>query len=259
MSDDRVQIYGEQDPDDPRTFVVRRGPRKRKSLVLWSGGLDSTWALLKLLRESEDDVFVHHVHKRSRTDDGSQISHLFEVESAAIRVMRTWFADNERAFAYSESAVDLTAFSTFARDISTGHFFGAQAAMTWGFTYGDRIITGANSDDDQLDGVNADIAYRTKMRELLNVHLMEAVMQTHEVPVSDYLRPVPTRREQADYLPEDLRAMVVCCRAPEPLENGRHRPCGQCYTCNAVAGLLPDYPQLADEDDLIRSGEGGRP
>ena len=119
---------------------------RRRFLVLWSGGLDSTWSLYTLLKETDAEVYAHHVNKRSRTDDGSEISNGFEYEMAAVRAMRSWLFENVRPFSYSESTVDTTAFTTFARDTVTAVFFGAQAAMTWGFTAEDRIVMGANGE-----------------------------------------------------------------------------------------------------------------
>ena len=248
-------LISEPDPNDPKTLVIRRGKPRRKSLVMWSGGLDSTWSLLKLLRETDEDVYVHHVHKRSRTDDGRQISKLFEAESQAIKAMRVWLKEHERPFVYSESAVDLTAFSTFARDISTCLFFAAQAAMTWGFQPSDRIVTGANSDDDALGDGDASEMWRLRLRVLLNRHLLESVMQSSDVPESDFLTPAPSRREQAAYLPKDLLALVVCCRSPVEVFEGGHTPCGTCQTCRAVAGHVPGYGTGRQESDIVARAE----
>ena len=35
---------------------------KDKTIVLWSGGVDSTGALYKILKEYDDDVVAHHIH-----------------------------------------------------------------------------------------------------------------------------------------------------------------------------------------------------
>lgn len=255
MSECNDILVSERDPNDPKTLVIRRGKRRRKSLVMWSGGLDSTWSLLKLLRDTDEDIYVHHVHKRSRTDDGREISKLFEAESQAIKAMRVWLKEHERPFVYSESAVDLTAFSTFARDVSTCYFFASQAAMTWGFQSTDRIVTGANSDDDALGDADASAVWRTRFRVLTNRHLIESVMQTSDVPDNGFLKPVPSRREQAAYLPKDLLALVVCCRSPVEVFDGGHTPCGTCQTCHAVAGHVPGYGNARQESDIVARAE----
>ena len=244
-------LIGTRDPDDPRTLIIQRGPRRRKSLVMWSGGLDSTWTLVKMLRDSDDDVYAHHVHKRSRTDDGKQVSNLFQAESAAIKAMRAHLAAHYRPFAFSESAVDLTAFSTFARDNTTALFFTLQAAMTWGFQQTDQILTGANGDTDDDDAnYSSDVTrYRTQYRRLLWHNLAQAVMQTERVPDMTWLMPAPKRQEEADLIGPDLFRMVVYCRHPV-VEGEAFLPCGDCVTCKAMAKVRPPTgdEQPADEN-----------
>ena len=35
---------------------------KYKTVVLWSGGVDSTGALYRILKDYDDDVVAHHIH-----------------------------------------------------------------------------------------------------------------------------------------------------------------------------------------------------
>ena len=43
---------------------------KDKTVVLWSGGVDSTGALYKILKDYDDDVVAHHIHFKNRKEDG---------------------------------------------------------------------------------------------------------------------------------------------------------------------------------------------
>ena len=103
-----------------------------------------------LLHHTDAEVYAHHIVKRSRTDDGGTLSYGWLYERAAVRRMRPWLARQVRPFAYSESAIDLTALTSFARDTMTALFLGGQAAKTWRFGAGDAIVLGANADDDRL-------------------------------------------------------------------------------------------------------------
>ena len=69
------------------------------TLVMFSGGLDSTAALYKLLTGSEDDLHVHHVHLVNR--DGRA-----RAERDAVQAVLAWCRANCRPFSYSESALD---------------------------------------------------------------------------------------------------------------------------------------------------------
>ena len=215
--------------------VRRRPPPKRKVLVLWSGGLDSTYTLVKLLKDSHHDVYAHHVIKKSRTDDGKTLSHLGKYEARAVRLMQPWIAQHFRPFAYSESAVDLSAFPNFARDMVTSFFFGAQAAMTWGFQREDKIFTGENADEDQAGVPELALRYRWQYNTLVYQHLVQAVMGTDRAPDLTWLNPAPTRQQQADELPPELYHMAVCCRDPKPIDDNNYEACGVCVPCVSLS------------------------
>lgn len=229
------------EPDQPQgerpaSYVVRRRPPpKRKVLVLWSGGLDSTYTLVKLLKDSHHDVYAHHVIKKSRTDDGKTLSHLGKYEARAVRLMQPWIAQHFRPFAYSESAVDLSAFPNFARDMVTSFFFGAQAAMTWGFQREDKIFTGENADEDQAGVPELALRYRWQYNTLVYQHLVQAVMGTDRAPDLTWLNPAPTRQQQADELPPELYHMAVCCRDPKPIDDNNYEACGVCVPCVSLS------------------------
>ena len=106
--------------------LVERPPIK--SLVMWSGGLDSTFCLARLLQETDDQVFVHHVHCNIRRDDGKARSRRCEYEAQAVAAMLPILRQRYRSFTYTESRVDLSAFSTVARDSATVMYLAAQAA-----------------------------------------------------------------------------------------------------------------------------------
>ena len=74
--------------------------------------------------------------------------------------MQERISEIARPFSYSESFVDLSPFTTFARDMVTGIFFATQAAMTWAFTPDDRIFMGSNGDEDKTNSDDPALLYR---------------------------------------------------------------------------------------------------
>ena len=246
-------------PDEPEVpggeeaFGIPSAPLRPKYLVLWSGGLDSTWSLYMLLRHTDLDVYAHHVVKRSRADDGKTISNGWLYERAAVRRMRPWLARNARRFAYSESAIDLTAFSSFARDTVTAVFLGGQAARTWDFGPGDVLVLGGNAEDDRLNDPDPQLYWMGMFRRLVARNLLQAVMQHDRTPEVVTLLPAPTRARQVRDLPADLTAMTASCRTPVRIDGGgdEFQPCGGCVTCRALAPHLPVYAATA-------GGPGGK-
>jgi len=76
---------------------------------MFSGGLDSTAMLVKLLEETKEELRVHHirmVNKEGR--DGA--------EQAAVERIVGWCRDRYRPFRYSESALDFTALEAIPID-----------------------------------------------------------------------------------------------------------------------------------------------
>lgn len=215
--------------------------RRRKYLVMWSGGLDSTWTLHELLSKSEADVFAHHVAKRSRSDDGEEISSSFDYERTAVRNMLGWMSDNLRPFEFSESFVDLTAFPSFARDMTTSIFMSTQAAMSWGFTPDDRIFMGSNGDEDDTNSTEPSNLYRAESNMMLYRGMMQAVTQADRTPEITWLMPAPTRHTEITDLPDALVEMAACCRHPLADGSGDYLPCGTCVTCKSLGKHLPKY------------------
>lgn len=253
MADEREDREEERlaSPDEPVVGAPLALPGRRY-LVLWSGGLDSTWSLHALLTRTDAEVFAHHVVKRSRTDDGRALSEGWRYELNAVRRMRPWLAARVRGFAYSESMIDLTAFPNFSRDTITALFLASQAAKSWRLGPRDALVLGGNADDDRLNDPAPELYWRSAFRNLLSRQLVQAAMQEVRVPEIVTLLPAPTRAQQVANLPDELTAMTASCRnprrdsGPEPA----FRPCGACTTCRALAAHLPIYA-------ATRETEGG--
>ncbi|MEM7057937.1 MAG: hypothetical protein AAF557_10150 [Pseudomonadota bacterium] len=237
-------LITERDASDPKSMVIRRAPRKRKSLVLWSGGLSSTWAVWRLLAEDTDEILLHHVHYRSRTADGTKISRLIETEEAAVRRAHQWISETHRPLAYSDSVIDGTGFSNGADTLTNVIFAGAQAAMTWGLQSHDRIVIGAHQITS--DALNDQ---RARLRGILHVNLLKAVMQTEKPPALTPLGLHRSKSAQAQDLAGGLRECVAYCETPMSTSEKKIRPCGQCPSCLAVFSTSKD--DVARESDLI--------
>ena len=69
------------------------------SLVMLSGGIDSTYVLARMLREFEDEVVVHHIH--CLNDSQRHVA-----EQRACNQIVAYCRENYRDFAYSETMID---------------------------------------------------------------------------------------------------------------------------------------------------------
>lgn len=221
------------------------GRRKVQTLVMWSGGLESTYALARLLEETEDEVHAHHIHLNAPRDDSKSRSRRCEFEAQAISRLVAPMKSRYRIFEYTESRADLTAFPCFARDTTTAMFFAAQLAMSKGFTPFDRIIVGVDDEDPRW---RAGTELYTLRRMLLN-RILRAVWESDEIPFLYVFYPRPSRADAFAYLGEEMASLTVSCRHPEAgglgFSDDALRPCNSCPKCRSRARL----EQVATDED----------
>ena len=73
---------------------------KDKTVVLWSGGVDSTGSLYKILKDYDDDVVAHHIHFKN-------YQNRWKAEKKSVDKMIPWLRKNIRDFEYSESTIEI--------------------------------------------------------------------------------------------------------------------------------------------------------
>jgi diphthamide synthase (EF-2-diphthine--ammonia ligase) len=234
---------------------------RRRMLVTWSGGLDSTYGLVRVLRETDDDIHVHHIHRFAPHDDKSDPAQSSQYEAAAVGRMLPIIRERYRDFTYSESLVDNTAFPQFAPDATTVLLFAGCVAKRLGFGAQDRILDVMNSDEDGDWGPASMSGILLRMNSL---NVLKLVSRTDAVPALHTYDGIPSKAEEVAYLPRDLVDMNASCRAPR-LVGGAWRNCGICRKCRSFARMgvgLPgdaeDAESLRQEADRARSAEPKR-
>jgi len=190
------------------------------TLVMFSGGLDSTAMLVKLLTTSADELRVHHIRmvNRERRD---------RAESRAVESIVAYCRAHYRPFRTSESALDFSGLEAIPIDYVSIAFVACQVAID---TPGcDRIAIGSLAAD-------TDIANRTaRMRRVFDE--MYACYRARKLgePRVDWIFPVfdTPKADLAAALPEELLGLTWSCRRPV---NG-FEPCMTCKACLARRGL----------------------
>jgi len=189
------------------------------TLVMFSGGLDSTAALYKLLTGGEDELHVHHVHLVNR--DGRA-----RAERDAAQAVIAWCRANCRPFAYSESALDFEALRAIPIDYLSIAFAACQVIID--VPRCNRIAVGILAAD--LDEVKRKVSEQQR-------RVFEAMYACYRArklgePVVEWLYPVYelSKAQVVASLPEDLRTAAWSCRRPVATANG-YRICGECKPC----------------------------
>ena len=183
---------------------------------MFSGGLDSTAMLVKLLAESSEELRVHHIRMVNR--EGRD-----RAEQRAAESIVAWCRARYRPFRYCESALDFSALEAIPIDYLSIAFVACQVAID---TPGcNRIAVGALAAD-------TDIANRTARQKRV-FEEMYACYRARKLgePQVEWIYPVydMPKAEIAAALPAGLLDLTWSCRRPV----GGVRPCLVCKACKA--------------------------
>jgi 7-cyano-7-deazaguanine synthase in queuosine biosynthesis len=171
------------------------------TLVMFSGGIDSTAMLVKLLSETGDELRVHHI--RMLNKEGRH-----RAEQRAVDGIVAWCRERYRPFRYSESALDFSALEAIPIDYLSIAFVACQVAID---TPGcDRVAIGALSTD-------TDIVNRTERQKRV-FEEMYACYRARKLGESSVEWQLPVfhtpKAELAAALPRQLLDLTWSCRTP---------------------------------------------
>ena len=193
------------------------------TLVMFSGGLDSTAMLVKLLAETRDELRVHHIRMANREERA-------EAEQAAAERIVAWCKGRYRPFRYSESALDFRELEAIPIDYLCIAFVACQVAID---TPGcDRIAVAALARDTDIE--NRSARQRRVFETLYECYRARKLGE----PSVEWIYPVyhASKRELAQSLPAELVALTWSCRRPVRATSG-WQACGACKACLARAGV----------------------
>jgi len=193
------------------------------TLVMFSGGLDSTAMLYRLLTQTDQDLRVHHLRMINR--DGRA-----QAEQDATEAVIAWCRTNCRPFRYSESTIDFADLEAIPIDYLSVAYVACQVAID---TPGcKRIAVGTLAVD--LDEVKRKVtlAQRTVFEAMYACYRARKLGE----PVIEWLYPVydMTKAQVAASLPAALQAVAWSCRRPVKTDTG-YRICGECKPCRKRA------------------------
>jgi len=193
------------------------------TLVMFSGGLDSTAMLVKLLEETQDELRVHHVRMANREQRA-------DAEQASAERIVAWCRERYRPFRYSESAMDFTALEAIPIDYLSIAFVACQVAIDTPRC--NRIAVAALARDTDIE--NRSARQRRVFDALYDCYRARKLGE----PEVEWVYPVyhETKPALAARLPRELVELTWSCRRPVR-EAGRFRPCGVCKDCLARQGI----------------------
>jgi len=186
---------------------------------MYSGGLDSTAMLVKLLAGSQDALRVHHIRMDNREGRAA-------AEQAAVEKILAWCRGRYRPFRYSESGLEFAQLEAIPIDYLSIAFVACQVAIdTPGCT---RVAVGSLSRD-------TDIANRAaRQRRVFEVMYECYRARKLGEPRVEWIYPVYecSKADIAALVPAEIRDLTWSCRRPVPVPGG-FRACGTCKACLA--------------------------
>jgi len=201
---------------------------KETILCMFSGGLDSTALLYKLLTDEQYldcNIHVHHMHLRN-------IEYRAVAEAAAIKKILKYFDDNKlKHFVFTENIIETfflqpPQFKRFLFDSDVMAFFAANICISDQTMK--RIAIGHTRTDIEL-APNL-VLRRERMQKIL-----EASYFPNE-PTTEWYYPLInlTKQETSDIIPKELHNLTWSCRNPMYDDNGIPSVCGKCLTCKEI-------------------------
>ncbi|WP_343564314.1 class I SAM-dependent methyltransferase [Kiloniella sp. b19] len=117
--------------------------RRRKSLILWDGTEESTGYLRRLLQETDEEVFAHHLECKGPDEEGNKIR---SARTERVMALLPELMQGCRPFGFSRARVDLHQLPWIASDNMINMYFMTQAGMSCGLTRMDRILMPLSGD-----------------------------------------------------------------------------------------------------------------
>jgi 7-cyano-7-deazaguanine synthase in queuosine biosynthesis len=186
---------------------------------MYSGGMDSTAMLVKLLTGTADELRVHHIRLQNKEGrDGA--------EQAAVDKIIAWCKERYRPFRYSESGLEFRQLEAIPIDYLSIAYVACQVAIDTPRCT--QIAVGSLSRD-------TDIANRSARQR----RVFDAMYECYRYrklgePEVRWTYPVYdcTKAEVAALVPPEILALTWSCRRPVTVPGG-YRACGTCKACLA--------------------------
>jgi len=207
-------------------------PDQTTTLVMLSGGVDSTYLLYKLLHQSDDNLIAHHINlinREGRTD----------AEHHACLNIVHHLRTHQRDFLYTESLIDRNRLYT-SLDILTVAFEAGIVAQSYLKEYGypiNRWSTGLCLEESH------DPLEKVKMQYMINA-IAAGSFPSHP-PDYFQLKVIP-KKKQINHMGQPLTSLCWTCRRPIRGKPRGQRiqwlECGQCHTCQLMHRIRRTEP-----------------
>ena len=208
---------------------------KNKTVLLFSGGVDSTALLYRQLRDTSDIIYVHHINFLNIEDRAY-------CEKIACVSIVNYLRENIRPFLYSESTFNWPGRDFIGWDIVTAMYIGALATRDVMIgdvkkkeydEYSYRVAIGDNADDFNSYQWKTPVAQGIFALASLSVPWKNQVIPQIIQPIA-HLK----KKDLIDDMPRELFDLTWTCRHPVlSRQEKAFKECGTCISCKALKEL----------------------
>jgi 7-cyano-7-deazaguanine synthase in queuosine biosynthesis len=208
---------------------------KDKILVLFSGGVDSTGVLYKLLtrgKYSHLDVLAHHVVLKTRENR-------HKAEKIACDNIIKWFKNNGFNLEYSETTVDFRLFkSAMPWDLEIlWPIAGIISQIDKSIKYAE---SGRTKDAIAHSPLGSPEIKERHNRVLYNITNCEWRKKEGPIEILPVVRE-ETKESLWTMMPSGLRKLTWFCRTPRYEKDGSILECGRCHTCKELKPIIEKH------------------
>lgn len=211
--------------------------RSQTVLVMFSGGIDSTYMLYHYLMHTEYKVHVHHISMRYPSEPRWQ-----EEDVATRNIIK--LAKKIRPFHYSESRVDFGFYKYVGRDSDTQLLMASKVApnikgkvsLALGWLYSDYLEDLENGRAENKVSEKLWDALCNSMDHKYGEHISREIL----LPLVEMKL---NKKELIEQLPQEFLKLTWSCRKPQKGENGVSVPCGKCHPCRSIKEVLEEQDE----------------
>jgi 7-cyano-7-deazaguanine synthase in queuosine biosynthesis len=198
---------------------VAKTSRRDHTLVMLSGGIDSTAALWMILNNPEGygQIHVHHIHIQN-------VEARWKAEASAVKSVLAYMKKHSSTpFTSSESTINTPAFGNkFLFDTEVVSFISGY--MTSRDPLITKVIIGVTASDYEA-GISAAVERGKAIHNAFHPGKNDPSGAVKEYPIA-----MLTKEEAYKTLPADLAVLTWSCRTPH-YADGKPIECGKCKTC----------------------------
>ena len=231
--------------------------RKKSSVLMFSGGIDSVAGLKYLLVETDKLLYVHHIHLKS--NEGFDYPR-YKKEAEAVRKIVPYMKKTFRNFNYTESTIDVKQIDQLKPDyyeeedsplidlqfVPDQIYYYFIAGLLAKITISDKIYIGTCVEDYDIPAhwnQEKQDLYGLRNRQLWTERILKSFASATSYPnkIKNLHRPHDdnSKKENIEYIGKELMDMVWYCRQPTE-KNGEFVACHDCKSCVHVDDALSE-------------------